>query len=294
MPYAFQATAFVLLWNSGFIGAEYGLPYAGALTLLFWRYLALSMIMAVWVLGRGQPLRLPRATTVRALGTGVLAHSVWLGCALGSIQAGVPAGIVALVAALQPLMTGALSGVVTGEHTTPRQWLGLATGFVGVAVAVASRARADDATPLFAYFLPFGSVIAITIASLWQRVGAQRGITPPMATLLLYQSIGSTFALTGPALLLEGLTTEWTLPFLAALGWVTVMVSLGAYAMMWHLLERVDATRVASLFYCGPPVTMVMAWIAFGDIVTTTDMVALLITATGVMLVQWPQRGVGS
>lgn len=293
MPYAFQATAFVLLWNSGFIGAEFGLPYAGALTLLFWRYLALSIIMTVWVIGCGQPLRLPRATSVRALGTGVLAHSVWLGCALGSIQAGVPAGIVALVVALQPLMTGALSGVVTGEHTTPRQWLGLGTGFLGVAVAVASRARADDAAPLLAYFLPFGSVIAITIASLWQRASAQRGITPPMATLLLYQSIGSTVALAGPALFLEGLATQWTLGFVAALGWVTIMVSLGAYALMWQLLERVDATRVASLFYCGPPVTMVMAWIAFGDTVTATDIFALFITAAGIALVQWPQEKTG-
>jgi len=33
---------FLLVWSSGFIGAKYGLPYAGAFTLLFWRYLLLS------------------------------------------------------------------------------------------------------------------------------------------------------------------------------------------------------------------------------------------------------------
>lgn len=30
---ALLALAFVVLWNSGFIGAEYGLPYVGPLTL---------------------------------------------------------------------------------------------------------------------------------------------------------------------------------------------------------------------------------------------------------------------
>lgn len=39
---------FVLLWNSGFIGAEYGLPYTGPWTLLLWRNLALSGLLGVW------------------------------------------------------------------------------------------------------------------------------------------------------------------------------------------------------------------------------------------------------
>jgi len=47
-----------------------------------------------------------------------------------------------------------------------------------------------------------------------------------------------------------------------------------------------DATRVASLFYLGPPVTMLMAWIAFGDRVLMTDIVGLGVVAVGVLLSQ--------
>jgi len=54
---------------------------------------------------------------------------------------------------------------------------------------------------------------------------------------------------------------------------------------MWHLIERMDATRVASLFYLGPPVTMLMAWIVLGDTLQTTDLVGLAVTAAGVLLV---------
>jgi len=62
-----------------------------------------------------------------------------------------------------------------------------------------------------------------------------------------------------PAWLLEGFAAEWTVPFLATMGWLVLPVSLGAYGVMWRLLARKDATRVASLFYLSPPVTMLMA-----------------------------------
>jgi len=286
IPYFALASAFVLLWNSGFIGAEYGLPYAGPLTLLFWRYLALTALMLAWVVVRSEPLLPDRREAFHATWTGILAHAVWLGCALGAINADVPAGIVALVVALQPLLTGALSGAITGEGTSRLQWLGLIAGFCGVAVAVIARMQGDHGAPIWAYVLPFGSVVAITIASLSQRLRSHSGRALPMGTLLLYQSGGSTLALILPALLFEGLATEWTVAFVAALGWVTVLVSLGAYALMWVLIARVDATRVASLFYFGPPVTMLMAWLAFGDPVLVTDWIALAITAVGVVLVQ--------
>ena len=52
------------------------------------------------------------------------------------------------------------------------------------------------------------------------------------------------------------------------------------------LLSRLDATRVASLFYLGPPVTMIMAWAAFGDTLQSTDVIGLIIVAVGVVVVQ--------
>jgi drug/metabolite transporter (DMT)-like permease len=75
--------------------------------------------------------------------------------------------------------------------------------------------------------------------------------------------------------------------------WLTIVVSLGAYALMWMLIARINATRVASLFYFGPPVTMLMAWTAFRDEILATDLIAIGIIALGVLLTQmkrWPMR----
>src|SRR6056297_3472261 len=130
------ATGFVLLWNSGFIGAEYGLPYTGPFTLVFWRYLALTLLLAGYLLIRKRRLWLGWNAAAPNMLIGVLAHGVWLACVLFALDNGVPAGIVALVVALQPLATGAFSGLVTGERTNQIQWVGLVLGFLGVAVTV--------------------------------------------------------------------------------------------------------------------------------------------------------------
>ena len=37
------------------------------------------------------------------------------------------------------------------------------------------------------------------------------------------------------------------------------------------LIDRLKTTKVASLFYLGPPITMLMAWLAFGDKVALID-----------------------
>ena len=45
---------FVVLWSSGFIGATYGLPYAGPFTLLFIRYGLVSILLLAWLSSRGE------------------------------------------------------------------------------------------------------------------------------------------------------------------------------------------------------------------------------------------------
>lgn len=278
---------FVLLWNSGFIGAEYGLPFAGPWTLLFWRYLILTGVLGLW-LGLQGRLYWPGAGVAGYTATvGVLAHGVWLGCVLVSIAMGVPAGIVALVTALQPLLTGALSGPVLNERTDVWQWLGLLLGFFGVVIAVGARMSVEGSVGIVGYLLPFGSVVAITIASLMQRHRERSGSPSRLSGMvaLFYQSAATAIALLFPAWWLESFATDWTLPFSATMAWLIFAVSLGAYWSMWQLLARYDATRVASLFYLSPPVTMLMAWAAFGDQVIPTDLVGLAVAAVGVAFV---------
>ncbi|TVQ19202.1 MAG: DMT family transporter [Bacteroidetes bacterium] len=285
----FLATGFVLLWNSGFIGAEYGLPYSGPFTLLFWRYLALTGVILLYLMARKRFRWVGWKVAAPNMLIGLLAHGVWLVCVLLALDRQVPAGIVALIVALQPLATGALSGWVTGEPTHFYQWLGLTLGFLGVVFTVSFRIDFDSSASVFGYLIPLGSVIAITLASLMQRrIEVKKGTRKlPIDLALFYQCLATALALALPTVFIENLATQWKPDFIYTMIWLIFAVSLGAYGLMWMLIERIDATRVASLFYLGPPVTMFMAWLAFGDKVQTTDMAGLAIVFVGVVLSHW-------
>lgn len=287
------AIGFILLWNSGFIGAEYALPNTEPLTLLFWRYWLLTIVLSLYLILSRRFVWPGTIAVIIAMLVGILAHGVWLGCVFYSLEYDVPSGIVALVVALQPMVTGALSGFVTGERIPVVSWVGLSIGFIGVMIAVIARIDLTDAGSVIAFLIPFGSVVAITAASLIQRrLELQRHSDCLTVDLgLFYQSLGVALAVTVPAILFEGLAVEWTPVFIGAMLWLILGVSLAAYGLMWILITRMDATRVASLFYFGPPVTMVMAWAAFGDRILVTDLLGLAIVAGGVILAQmkkWP------
>lgn len=281
-----RASAFVLLWNSGFIGAEYVLPNVGLLTLLFWRYWALCLILGAWLAFRRQLLWPGKQTVTHSCMLGVLAHGTWLGCVTYALQYGVPAGLVALIVALQPLLTGALSGLITGDRSSRFQWLGSLVGFGGVIITVGARIHPAQPVSVLAYLLPFGSVLAITLASLLERrrVNTQKACRIPLALSLFYQALGTALLVSLPALFLEGLETTVDLPFMLTMVWLVLAVSLGAYGLMWGMIARLDANRVASLFYLGPPVTMLMAWAIFGDTITLWDLLGLFVVVIGVAI----------
>lgn len=281
--------AFIILWNSGFIGAEYGLPFTGPFTLLFWRYLILTVFLYIYLHLRNRFQWLGWSSAAPHMLVGVLAHGVWLACVLLALEQGVPAGIVALIVSLQPLATGAFSGMVTGESISIQRWLGLIIGFTGVSITVIHRISFTNSGSVFGYLIPLGSVVAITVASLIQRKMElkKESLKPALDLVLFYQCFATTVFMILPAIFVEKLYVDWTLEFTYIMLWLVFAVSLGAYALMWLLIERMDATRVASLFYFGPPVTMLMAWLAFGDKLLLMDIAGLTVVITGVLLAHY-------
>lgn len=242
--------------------------------------------MALWLgfLGRLRWTGYRQVSFVMLIG--ILSHGIWLLCVMLALERGVPPGIVALVVALQPLLTAALSGRVVGEPTPIQRWAGLVLGFAGVCVVLLNRIDFSDASSTFGNLIPFVSVVAITLATLLERRAEvwNKSLLLPWDLNLFYQCLGTALVVTLPAVFLENLSTEWSGAFVGSLFWLVLAVSIAAYGLMWKLIERMSAARVASLFYLGPPVTMLMAWFAFGDIPRSTDFLGLGIVLVGVMV----------
>jgi drug/metabolite transporter (DMT)-like permease len=77
---------------------------------------------------------------------------------------------------------------------------------------------------------------------------------------------------------------HWTGNFVFALGWLVLVLSLGAVSLLNMLIRSGSAVNVASLFYLTPPTTAIIAWALFGETLTGLALVGMGLTVFGVWL----------
>lgn len=277
----FYPVLFVFLWSTGFIGAKYGLPFADPLSFLLARYgLVITLMTAIALLTRAPWPKEP-VQWLHIGVSGVLVHAVYLGGVFIAIKHGLPAGVTALVVGMQPLLTAFGAGWLLGEKVSGRQWTGLALGFVGVGLVVSG--KFSEAAALGPMLLP--AVIAlfgITVGTLYQKRYCARF---DLRTGSVIQFV-PTALVTALAITLTGeFQIEWNGQFMFALGWLVLVLSIGAIGLLNLLIRSGSAVNVASLFYLTPPTTALIAWAVFGEILTLTAMAGMLLAVSGVYLV---------
>jgi drug/metabolite transporter (DMT)-like permease len=70
-----------------------------------------------------------------------------------------------------------------------------------------------------------------------------------------------------------------------ALGWMVLVMSLGAITLLYLLIRRGEAYRVSTLFYLVPATTAVIAYFVFGERLTPIALVGMALVAVGAALV---------
>ncbi|AXK33032.1 DMT family transporter [Streptomyces armeniacus] len=286
MPAAVISAGLVLMWSSGFVGAELGTRQAGADTLLMWRAVAAAVLLGSgWLLLRRRriPLRVLAAQAV----IGLLSQAVYLGSIFWAVGAGVPAGTSALIAALQPLAAGALAGPLLGETVTRRQWAGLVTGLAGATLVVADDLTAPGAAPPWAYALPFTGMAGLLAASFLER-RTPRPLEPVDA--LPVHCLTSALAFTAIAAAAGHATPPGTGSFWLAVAWVVLLSTVGGYGFYWLSLRRSGVTRTSALIYLTPPTTAVWAYAMFGESMGTLALAGLAVSVAGVVTATLPVR----
>lgn len=277
----FAPVLFVFLWSTGFIGAKYGLPYAEPLTFLLLRYAALVVLMGVvaWICRAPWPAD-PRQWFHLAV-AGLLIHALYLGGVFIAIKQNLPAGLVSLLVGLQPLLTATIVAAMLGERVILRQWGGLLLGLAGLLMVLSARLEAGFG---WAGVLPaMMALLAITLGTLYQKRFCPHFDWRSGATI----QFGAAWLLTLPvALLTENFQVQWTGEFVFALGWLVLVLSVGAIGLLNHLIRSGSSVNVASLFYLVPPSTAIIAWLMFGEMLTLVQLLGLVVAVTGVALVR--------
>ena len=275
---------FVFLWSTGFIGAKYGLPYAEPLSFLLTRYGLVIALMTVIALATRAPWPERPIQWVHIAVSGVLVHAVYLGGVFIAIAQGLPASVTALVVGTQPLLTAIAAGWLLGDKVDSRQWFGLGLGFVGVLLVVSG--KLGDG-PLFSMLTPaLVALLGITAGTLYQKRYCARF---DLRTGSVIQFVPTALLTAIAVLLFEDYRIVWSGEFVFALGWLVLVLSLGAISLLNLLIRSGSAVNVASLFYLTPVSTALIAFLIFGEKLTLTATFGMALAVSGVYLVARPR-----
>jgi drug/metabolite transporter (DMT)-like permease len=273
---------FVILWSTGFIGAKLGLPDCEPLTLLSLRYGAVLLLMGAVALATRAPWPASRAQWLHIGVSGLLIHAVYLGGVFTAIRLGLPAGVTALVVGLQPVLTALGAGLFLRERVRAAQWAGLALGLGGVVLVVAHKVAGSGGPTAATLLVPAAvALVGITAGTLYQK-----RFCPgfDLRTGSVVQFLPCLVVTTLVAWRTETMVVHWTPAFVFALGWLVLVLSLGAVSLLNVLIRSGSAVNVASLFYLTPPVTALIAWAMFGETLTGLALAGMAVTVFGVWL----------
>jgi drug/metabolite transporter (DMT)-like permease len=274
------STGLVITWSSGFVGAELSTrANAAPLTVLGWRFIVLSGVLIVACLLTRTSLR-SGESWLRQGALAVPCQAAYLGLVFEGVHQGVAAGTSALIAALQPLLVATVAGRLLGERSTPIMWLGMVLGLGGVAVVVSGDLESGG-TPTWAYVLPVAGTLSLAAGTVLTR-----RLRPPEAMLqtITMQAVFAAVAFMATAALAGEAAPPTRPKAWLAIAWLIMFASLGGYVLYIHVTHTLGATVVSTLLYLTPPITMLWAFVMFGDPVTGLGFLGLAISGVGVFL----------
>ena len=279
---------FVGLWSSAFVTAKVGVQYATPFAMLMLRFGIVSVLFGLILLAvrhwrnatQGLPTRQVIALTALV---GLLLHGIYLGSVFFALSQGLPAGISALIVSLQPLLASGLAIILFNEKLRGVQVLGMLAGIFGVVLVLLP--KIGGALPMVGLFSVTIGLAAVTGGTLLQKkIGAKINL---LASNLI-QSLAATAFFLVICATVEPPQIDWQPPFLLALAWLVLMVSMGAYLILMVMIRRDSMAAVSSLLFLVPPVTAIIAAIGFDEPLTLLGILGFCVTSAGVYLVTRP------
>ena len=273
------APIFVFLWSTGFIIARYSMPYAEPMTIIFIRFGSVVLCMLPVVLIWKAPWP-NRSQIIHIAIAGALLQAGYVGGVWAAVKEGMSAGLTALIVGLQPILTAWFAAWIA-EKVTPKQWLGLILGLLGVGLVVWAKLSLTGMSHLSLVFIVV-ALLSITMGTLYQKKYCSQF---DLRTGSVIQFAASAMICLPLMFLFETREIIWAPELILSLIWAVLALSIGAISLLFVMIRNGEATRVTSLMYLTPPTTAIMAWILFNEPITWTIILGIAITMSAVILV---------
>ena len=273
------APIFVFLWSTGFIIARYSMPYAEPMTVIFIRFGSVVLCMLPVVLIWRAPWP-SRSQIIHIAIAGALLQAGYVGGVWAAVKEGMSAGLTALIVGLQPILTAWFAAWIA-EKVTPKQWLGLILGLLGVGLVVWAKLSLTGMSHLSLVFIVV-ALLSITMGTLYQKKYCAQF---DLRTGSVIQFAASAIICLPLMFLFETREIIWAPELILSLIWAVLALSIGAISLLFVMIRNGEATRVTSLMYLTPPTTAIMAWLLFDEPITWTIILGIAITMSAVILV---------
>jgi len=271
--------AMVVSWSSGFIGYRYVADQGSVYLATLWRFILAAAVLLPFAWTGLRQLR--RRDVLHQGLLGLFAIAGYIGPIAASIQLGIAPGTASLIANLLPLTIVVMAATVPGQRTRGWQWLGLVVCLIGMLVA--SGASVEwAAADLWVYALPLLAVLSLAAATLYEKAAPGASVSALTALFIQVCAVIPVFAV------LAGLEGEMrptaSAGFAGGVVWLVLFATLGGYGFYWLCLQRFSIQRISGALFLTPPVTMIWAWLQFGDPLTLNAMVGVGLTLLGLPL----------
>ncbi len=163
-------------------------------------------------------------------------------------------------------------------------WLGLVFGLAGTVLVVVFDAGQVGTTG--AVYAILVALVGISVGSVYQKKFVRAFDWRAGA---VWQFAGSLLVTVPITVFVERELPTVTGQYLFWLGWLIVVLSIGAVALLNTLIQSQSAINVASFFYLIPSLVAVTSWLVFGDTMRWTTWIGIGLTSFGVWLATRPR-----
>lgn len=284
---AYVAFAIVcVVWGTTYLGIAIALETIPPLLLTGSRFVVAGLVMLLIARLRGEQLPHDRKTLLNLALIGFLLVGVG-NLAVVWAELYVPSGIAALLVATAPFWMAIIEMFRrSGERVSLQSGIGMAIGFLGVALLVTPRGSGGKLSTGFLL-----GALAIQIGGICWQLGSAHGKynlkhVPLLSSSALQMLFGGAMVTVAGLAIGEAPRFALTPRTFGALLYLTVFGSIIAYSAYVFALAHMRTTHTSLYAYVNPVVAVFLGWLILDEPLTWVSVLAMVVILAGVALVQ--------
>lgn len=271
---------FAMLWSSAAVATKFGVLSVPPLILANARFFIAGFLLLLYAAIWGKNYRVPTRAEFKQLAIfGFFNTTLYLGVYVYAMKY-TSAGIGSLAVSTNPLIIILLSGWLMGRKATLKEWISIALGIAGVAVATLP--LLDNAqTSLGGLALLSLSMIAVSYASVYYSKVKWR-----LSNILIngwQVTLGGIILMPFTFFLSEGSQITLDTQFLYSVLWLSVAVSVVGLICWFHLLS-IDPVKASLWLFLCPAFGFLYAWWLMDEPITLYTYVGTAMVVGGLYL----------